>query len=299
MRQWRRAGDDGGAPDTAPAKPKQPRKIWCSAARGGFVHSSIPLAAKTMEEMGKKTGAWTATITYDPADINDAEPEAVRRRLPRQHHRLLPRRADGQGRDGGAPQGVARLRPQRQRACRHPCRDRLVPRRRCGRSGQPAAGGRRRVGGGRGGAATPSPTMLVARATRTATRSVSRDELSALADAWFDKLDTDKTGQGRAGGLPARGIAALLAPAAPPPAAPAAGRGAPQPVPTVSRHLAGVQQDDRRLLQVPLERSAVNHRQDRRSEEPADRDVQGQAFESTTRPIRSTRSRSRARTSTC
>ena len=25
--------------------------------------------------------------TYDPADINDAEPEAVRRRLPRQHHR--------------------------------------------------------------------------------------------------------------------------------------------------------------------------------------------------------------------
>src|SRR5207342_3386598 len=33
-------------------------------------HSSIPLAAKTIEELGKKTSAWTTTITYDPADIN-------------------------------------------------------------------------------------------------------------------------------------------------------------------------------------------------------------------------------------
>ena len=39
---------------------------------GGFVHSSIPLAGKTIEEMGKKTGAWTTTITFDPADINEA-----------------------------------------------------------------------------------------------------------------------------------------------------------------------------------------------------------------------------------
>ena len=28
------------------------------------------MAAKTIEELGKKTGAWTTTITYDPADIN-------------------------------------------------------------------------------------------------------------------------------------------------------------------------------------------------------------------------------------
>ena len=57
-------------PATAPAKPAKPRKILVLGNARGYVHSSIPLAAKTIEEMGKKTGAWTTTITYDPADIN-------------------------------------------------------------------------------------------------------------------------------------------------------------------------------------------------------------------------------------
>ena len=59
-------------PDRAPAKPKQPRKVLVLARAAGFVHSSIPLAARTVEELGKKTGAWSTTITYDAADINDA-----------------------------------------------------------------------------------------------------------------------------------------------------------------------------------------------------------------------------------
>ena len=44
-------------PATAPAKPQQPRKILVLGAAPGFVHSSIPLAAKTIEAMGKKTKA--------------------------------------------------------------------------------------------------------------------------------------------------------------------------------------------------------------------------------------------------
>jgi hypothetical protein len=36
----------------------------------GFVHSSIPLAAATIEALGNKLETWTTTITYDPADIN-------------------------------------------------------------------------------------------------------------------------------------------------------------------------------------------------------------------------------------
>jgi len=58
-----------GIPLTAPAKPKAARRVlvYCHAA--GFVHSSIPLAAETVKAMGEKTGAYTATITYDPADI--------------------------------------------------------------------------------------------------------------------------------------------------------------------------------------------------------------------------------------
>ena len=57
-------------PATAPAKPAQPRKVLVLARAGGFVHSSIPLAAKTIEALGAKTGAWTTTISYDANDIN-------------------------------------------------------------------------------------------------------------------------------------------------------------------------------------------------------------------------------------
>jgi len=51
------------------AHPKKPRKILVLAHASGFVHSSIPLAAETVKAMGDKTGAWSTTITYDPAQI--------------------------------------------------------------------------------------------------------------------------------------------------------------------------------------------------------------------------------------
>ena len=57
-------------PESAPARPKKPRRILILSTARGFVHSSIPLTARTIEEAGKKTGAWTATTTYDAADIN-------------------------------------------------------------------------------------------------------------------------------------------------------------------------------------------------------------------------------------
>jgi type 1 glutamine amidotransferase len=56
-------------PDKAPARPKQPRKVLVLAKASGFVHSSIPLAARTVGEMGKKTGAWSTTVSYDSAVI--------------------------------------------------------------------------------------------------------------------------------------------------------------------------------------------------------------------------------------
>src|SRR5437764_1040381 len=54
-------------PDKAPAKPGKPRKVLVLAKAAGFVHSSIPLAAATVEALGTKTGAWSTTISYDPA----------------------------------------------------------------------------------------------------------------------------------------------------------------------------------------------------------------------------------------
>ena len=57
-------------PDQAPAKPEKPRKVLVLGRAAGFVHSSIPLAAKTVDALGEKTGAWKTTTTYDAADIN-------------------------------------------------------------------------------------------------------------------------------------------------------------------------------------------------------------------------------------
>jgi type 1 glutamine amidotransferase len=56
-------------PDRAPVTPKQPRKLLVLAKASGFVHSSIPMAARAVEEIGKKTGAWSTTISYDAAVI--------------------------------------------------------------------------------------------------------------------------------------------------------------------------------------------------------------------------------------
>jgi hypothetical protein len=57
-------------PDKALARPKQPRKVLVLCKAAGFVHSSIPLAAATVEALGQKTGAWSTTISYDSAVIN-------------------------------------------------------------------------------------------------------------------------------------------------------------------------------------------------------------------------------------
>lgn len=59
-------------PDKAPSKPRKPRRVLVLGRAAGFVHSSIPLAAKTVDALGSKTGAWKTTITYDAADINTA-----------------------------------------------------------------------------------------------------------------------------------------------------------------------------------------------------------------------------------
>ncbi|HTZ56994.1 MAG TPA: ThuA domain-containing protein [Acidobacteriaceae bacterium] len=59
-------------PTTPGVKPLRPRKVLVLAhtGAGGFVHASIPLAAKTVEALGKQGDLWTTTVTYDAADIN-------------------------------------------------------------------------------------------------------------------------------------------------------------------------------------------------------------------------------------
>jgi type 1 glutamine amidotransferase/Ca2+-binding EF-hand superfamily protein len=59
-------------PTTPGAKPLRPRKVlvFAHTGPGGFVHASIPLAARTVEELGKRGGLWTTTVSYNPADIS-------------------------------------------------------------------------------------------------------------------------------------------------------------------------------------------------------------------------------------
>jgi type 1 glutamine amidotransferase len=61
---------EAALPPSAPAKPLKPRKVLVLCKAAGFIHSSIPLAAKTVQELGTKTGAWTTDVSYDSSAIS-------------------------------------------------------------------------------------------------------------------------------------------------------------------------------------------------------------------------------------
>ena len=56
---------EAALPATAPAKPAKPRKILVFDRTEGFHHDSIPVGDKAFELMGKKTGAYTVTVSHD------------------------------------------------------------------------------------------------------------------------------------------------------------------------------------------------------------------------------------------
>ena len=58
-------------PEKAPATPKKERKVLIYGNAQGFVHSSIELGEETIAKMGEKTGAYTSTISNDPAVFDD------------------------------------------------------------------------------------------------------------------------------------------------------------------------------------------------------------------------------------
>jgi uncharacterized protein len=56
-------------PDKPIATPRALRHVLVISRALGWVHTSIPLAAKMVEYLGDKTGAWMTTITYDAAAV--------------------------------------------------------------------------------------------------------------------------------------------------------------------------------------------------------------------------------------
>ncbi len=57
------------APTTAPAQPARPRKVLVLNFCRGFKHASIPVAAKAVEILGTKTGAFTVIESDDPGAL--------------------------------------------------------------------------------------------------------------------------------------------------------------------------------------------------------------------------------------
>ena len=56
-------------PDKSFATPPSVRHVLVLCKAAGWVHTSIPLAAKMVEYLGDRTGSWMTTITYDSAMI--------------------------------------------------------------------------------------------------------------------------------------------------------------------------------------------------------------------------------------
>jgi hypothetical protein len=56
-------------PDKPFAAPQSLRHVLVLCRAVGWVHTSIPLAAKMVEYLGDKTGAWMTTISYDAGAI--------------------------------------------------------------------------------------------------------------------------------------------------------------------------------------------------------------------------------------
>ena len=174
-------------PDSAPAKPQQPRKVLVLGKAAGFVHSSIPLAAKTVEALGTKTGAWTTTITYDPADINTQnlkQYDAIF--LASTTGAFLDDPNDATATEARRKALLEFVRGGKGLAGIHAATDSYHA------SSTQAAG---RGGRGGGGAGAFLATALFAQADKNSDQKLSRDEFTGLADAWFDKLDPDKSGK--------------------------------------------------------------------------------------------------------
>jgi len=213
-------------PATAPAKPKQPRKVLVLAKAAGFVHSSIPLAARTIEEMGKKYGAWSTTITYDPADITEANLK--------QYDAIFLASTTGAFLDEPSDAAVTAARRKalldfvrggKGLAGIHAASDSYHQNR--PDPNAPAGGGRQggRGGGRGGGQAGQVVAQFIAQGDKNADQKLTKDEFVALSDEWFTKMDSDKSGRITQADFPQRFTANVMPPPPPPAPAAAAGRG--------------------------------------------------------------------------
>ena len=195
-------------PDSAPGKPKKPRRVLVLSSTRGFVHSSIPLAAKMVEELGKKTGAWTAATTYDPSDINTtnlASYDAIL--LNNTTGFFLDGPGDAAAHDSRKAALLAFVRGGKGIAGLHAASDSY--------HGDPAAARASAPPGTGGGLGRFMAPMLVSQADKDGDAKLTREEFRALGGSWFTTMAAGAEKVSLAEAAPR-----LMAAAAPPPSGP-------------------------------------------------------------------------------
>jgi len=180
-------------PVSAPAKPARPRKVLVLARAAGFVHSSIPLAARTVEEMGRKSGAWTTTISWDAADItakNLAQYDAIFLASTTGH--FLDDEKDPAATAARRAAFLDFIRSGKGLAAIHASTDSYHRSRKPNDALSPAR--LARLGPGIM-LAFPLGGRLVAQADTNGDKALSREEYDKGTAAWFDLVDPQKTGR--------------------------------------------------------------------------------------------------------
>lgn len=176
-------------PTTPGAKPARARKVlvFAHTGAGGWVHGSIPLAAKTVEALGNKGDLWATTISYSLADItasnlrkydavfldsttacflddNDTAATTARRTAFLQFVR-----------SGHGVAGIHAATDSYHWDC--------------------AAESKQAADTPHTDPARSLAAQIFAQGDKNSDKKISRQEMAALADAWFDKMDTDKSGK--------------------------------------------------------------------------------------------------------
>ena len=189
-------------PTTKGAKPLRARKVLVFGNAAGLVHSSIPLAAKTVETLGNQGDLWSTVVSYNPADINTANLK--------QYDAIILDSTTGCFLDD--PKDPAATQARRQAfldfvrngkgiAGIHAATDSYHSN--CGATG------------GGGGSSTPITLagLLMMQGDQNGDKKLTRQELAALADSWYDKLDSGNSGKVSQADFTTRFAAIMPAPA--------------------------------------------------------------------------------------
>ncbi len=176
-------------PTVPGAKPARARKVlvFAHTGAGGFVHASIPLAAKTVEALGNKGDLWSTTISYSLADITAAN-------LKQYDAIFLDSTTacflDDEDTAATAARRAAFLdfvRSGKGVIGIHAATDSY--------HWDCAAAATAAASAPHTDPAHVLATQFVVQGDKNGDQKITRQEMAMLADAWFDKLDTDKTGK--------------------------------------------------------------------------------------------------------